>query len=188
MIDIALITYREMLPLSNDDEMLLRALRDGGLSVEPLVWDDPTVEWASMRLAVLRSPWDYHLRRGEFLAWVDRAALVTDLWNRPKTIRWNTDKTYLRDLASRGVPIIPTVWLGQGEEADLTHILQEHNWPEAVVKPVVSLDAYGTRRVTAANIVEAQAHLARMLGERDMMVQPYITSVEGYGERSLVYI
>ena len=25
-------------------------------------------------------------------------------------VRWNVDKTYLRDLDARGVPIVPTVW------------------------------------------------------------------------------
>jgi hypothetical protein len=86
------------------------------------------------------------------------------------------------------VPTIPTVWLAQGEQVDLPRIMQERKWQEAVVKPVVSLDAYGTMRVTRANVAEAQFHLSRMLGERAMMVQPYIRSVEGYGERSLVYI
>jgi hypothetical protein len=187
-IDVGLITYGDMLPLSDDDEPLLYALREKGLCVEPFVWDDPTVEWASVRLSVIRSPWDYHLRRDEFLAWADRASLLTDLWNRLHTVRWNSNKSYLRDLSSRGIPIIPTVWLSQGEEVDLPRVLDERGWTEVVVKPVVSLDAYGTMRVNPSNVGEGQSHLARFLRERDMMVQPYMDSVEGYGERSLVYI
>ena len=187
-IDVALVTYKDSLPVTEDDALLLDALRERGLRVEPFAWDDPGVDWAAARLTVIRSPWDYHLRREEFLAWAERVGRMSDLWNRPDTVRWNSHKTYLRDLQERGAPIIPTVWLDMGEEADLPDLMRKHGWGDVVVKPVVSLDAYGALRVGRINLKEGQTHLARLLVERDMMLQPYMSAVEGYGERSLVYI
>jgi glutathione synthase/RimK-type ligase-like ATP-grasp enzyme len=110
------------------------------------------------------------------------------LWNRPHVVRWNSDKSYLRDLQERGVPTIQTVWLRQGDPAELAGIMTDNAWDDAVVKPSVSLDAFGTMRVSRERVEEGQRHLERMLEERDMMVQPYLSAVEGYGERSLMYI
>ena len=52
----------------------------------------PGVDWSSYDLVVLRSPWDYALRRDEFVAW---AATVPTLVNPADVVRWNTDKRYL---------------------------------------------------------------------------------------------
>jgi hypothetical protein len=188
MIDVGLVTSADMVPVSDDDMLLSGALKAEGLSVETLVWDDPEVDWAGVRVAVLRSPWDYHLKRDAFLVWAEMAGEASDLWNRPHVVRWNSDKSYLRDLQERGVPTIQTVWLRQGDAAELAGIMTDNAWDDAVVKPSVSLDAYGTMRVSREGVEEGQCHLERMLAERDMMVQPYLSAVEGYGERSLMYI
>jgi hypothetical protein len=135
---------------------------------------------------VIRSTWDYFHRRAAFLAWAERVAGLTELWNPVPVLRWNTHKGYLADLAGRGVPVVPTVWLAAGTGADLGEILAEQGWQRAVLKPAVSADSYGTIIVTGT--AADQAHLDRLLDERDMMVQPFLTSVGSYGERSLLFI
>ncbi len=55
---------------------------------------------------VIRSCWDYHLRIGEFRTWV--AGLEQQrvpLFNPPPIVRWNMHKSYLLDLAAKGVRI-----------------------------------------------------------------------------------
>jgi hypothetical protein len=121
-----------------------------------------------------------------FVAWAERVGGLTDLWNPAPILRWNTHKGYLADLARRGVPVVPTVWLAAGTGADLGEILAEQGWQRAVLKPAVSADSYGTIIVTGT--AADQAHLDRLLDERDMMVQPFLTSVGSYGERSLLFI
>jgi hypothetical protein len=54
------------------------------------------------------------------------------------------------------------------------------------LKPAIGLSTYGVRRVTGAN--GDQAHLDWLLRDHDVMVQPYMTSVEDYGERALMFI
>ncbi|HEX9990645.1 MAG TPA: hypothetical protein VGE45_19475 [Chloroflexia bacterium] len=186
--DVALVTYSELPNLAEDDQLLRDALLRRGLSVQPAIWDDPQFDWSAPKLAVIRSTWDYHRRLDEFLAWARRAAQLTSLWNPLQAIEWNTHKTYLRDLEARGVPIVPTVWLEAGSQANLTYIVASRGWQRAVVKPAVSASAFGTVMVTPDNLAQGQTHLEQMLSAHDMMVQPYISSVNNYGERSLMLI
>jgi glutathione synthase/RimK-type ligase-like ATP-grasp enzyme len=186
--DVGLVTYAEMPEGSSDDQLLVPALAGHGLRARFVTWDDPAVDWAEPAVCVIRSTWDYLHRRAAFVAWAERVAGLTELWNPAPMIRWNTHKGYLRNLAARGVPIVPTVWLAAGSRADLAGILAEQGWRRAVIKPAVSADSYGTSIVTGAALADAQAQLDTLLPDRDIMVQPFLASVGSYGERSLLFI
>lgn len=162
-----------------EHERLTEALARRGVTAETVAWSDAAVDWARFELCVLRSPWDYHLRREEFLAWTAR---VPRLLNPPEVVRWNSHKGYLRDLEARGVPIIPTHWLAQGAPPVLPAA-----WAEAVVKPAVSAGALNTVRFRREAPQQAQATLERILATGDAMVQPYLRSVETDAERSLIF-
>ncbi len=187
---VGLVTCAAWPALHDDDRPLLGALEARGVSAVPLVWDDPAVDWAAYRLCVLRSTWDYHLRREEFLTWLDRAGKATRILNPPALVRWNTDKRYLLDLEARGVGVVPTEWLAAGSRADLGKLLGRRGWPSAVLKPVVSADGFKTVRVERSSLPEGQAHLDALLAERDAMIQLYLPSVAGgaHGERCIVAI
>src|SRR5690349_7074836 len=81
----------------HDTGRLLEALRRAGLAADAPVWHDEAVDWASYDLLVIRTPWDYSERPGEFMAWLDRASVLTRILNAPDLIRWNIDKRYLDD-------------------------------------------------------------------------------------------
>jgi hypothetical protein len=187
-VDVALVTCSRLPELTEDDQTVVRALEKLGLHAAPAVWDDPNFDWSMPRLSVIRSTWDYHLRHDEFLAWVDRVSALTALWNPPQVIRWNSHKSYLQDLEARGIPIIPTEWLDAGFQVDLDALLTARGWARAVLKPVVSLDAYGTEIVEPAAITTGPTSHRERLLTRNMMLQPYISAVETSGERSLIYI
>ena len=90
---------------------LQAAFARAGVSAEVLAWDDPTVAWSRFDAVLLRSTWDYTQRLPDFLAWCERVAAQTRLLNPPATVRWNTDKHYLADLAARGVPVVPSIFI-----------------------------------------------------------------------------
>ena len=62
--------------LDEDGPLLLAALSDAGVAATVGSWDDPGVDWAGFDGVLVRSTWDYPLRRAEFLAWV-RACRAT---------------------------------------------------------------------------------------------------------------
>lgn len=149
----------------------------GALGWEPVLWTDPAVEWASYAVAVCRSPWDYTWRRDEFVEWARRVDGLTRLVNPAEVLIRNTDKTYLRELAAAGVPVVPTLW---GMPAEMP-------WPEVVVKPAVSAGARDTIRTSSP--AEASAHAASIEAQgKTVMVQPYVPAVEGEGETSIVWL
>jgi hypothetical protein len=189
LIDVVLVTYSELLDLFPDDRPLLAALREAGLATEVVSWDDPRFDWGSTRLAFLRSPWDYYRRPQEFVAWIERVEAATTLVNPGEVARWNLHKGYLLELERRGVPVVPTELLRRGPGADFAAILARRGWGDgAVVKPAISADSWETLFVKRGDEAAGQRHVDRLLGERDLLVQPFLASVEDYGERCLVFL
>lgn len=188
MTDFTFITYAAMPDLDPDDRLAVAILRARGCDVGIAVWDDPNVDWAGGGTCIIRSTWDYNLRYEAFLAWTDGVAALTELWNPPSLVRWNSNKTYLRDLESAGAAIVPTLWIERGSTANLTQVLARAGWQNAVIKPSVGLSTYGVMKVARESAAGGQQHLETLLRSHDVMVQPYVASVEDYGERSLVFI
>jgi glutathione synthase/RimK-type ligase-like ATP-grasp enzyme len=178
---VALVTCAELLDLDPDDRLLLAPLAEAGIDVTVAVWDDPGVNWAAFDLVVLRNPWDYSRRRDAFVAW---AGSVPALANPADVVAWNTDKRYLRELAAAGVPVVPTIWVSPDEA------WQAPGEGEWVVKPAVSAGSVDTGRYALPAQQElAAAHVARLQAAgRLVMVQPYLASVDTYGETALLYL
>ena len=185
-LDIALVTCAEFPRCRPDEDLLAAALATRGLRAGPVLWDDPAVDWSHFRLALVRTAWDVDRRRDEFVAWAERARCP--LFNPPEVLRWNTHKGYLRELESRGVDIVPTVWWERGSAPDVAALLGGRGWRDAVLKPAISAGARDPLRVRDPEQLPAARALGqRVLPHKDMMVQPYLPSVEEYGERSLLF-
>lgn len=188
MFDITLATCTALPNLDVDNALLLLALEARGLRAQPVVWNDPGVDWSATRATIIRSTWDYHHQRDAFLAWAGRVARVHDLWNPLALLTWNTHKFYLRDLEQQGVPIVPTLWLKQGTPTDLAALMARQGWPEVVIKPAISASSYATILVTEENVQSGQEHLHRFLASTDMLLQPFLKTVTSSRERSLIFI
>ncbi|MEO0801201.1 MAG: hypothetical protein AAFY57_02850 [Cyanobacteria bacterium J06642_2] len=186
MPDVALVTCSHLPELPDDDGYLQRALARREIDAQPIIWDDLAQDWSQFRLSVLRSPWDYSLRYSEFLAWLDRVSSKTHLWNGADVVRWNTHKRYLKELRDREIATVPTHWLAAGTQVNLQGLMCDRGWSEVVVKPAVSANSRKTVRCDRPEI--GQAHLNTFLPHLDMMVQPYLPSIETTGELSLIFI
>ncbi|SMD23191.1 ATP-grasp domain-containing protein [Lentzea albidocapillata] len=158
------------LPLGDgDEESLVAALQRDGVDVEWQPWGGEV----EADLVVLRTTWDYPDHLDEFLAW---CAGVPMLANPLPVVRWNIDKSYMAELAARGVPVVPTAVVRPGEEPVFPD-------GEFVVKPAVGAGSRGAGRFTGH--AEARAHL-EALGVT-ALVQPYQSSVDAHGETALVF-
>ncbi len=182
---ILIATCSELPDLDHDGRTLQRALveRGGGrVEARPAVWDDPAVDWAAADVVVVRSTWDYAKRRDEFLAWAARVEEVTELHNPLVVLRWSTDKTYLRDLAEAGVPVVPTAFLDSADDAN-PYADVEH-----VVKPAVSAGSLDTTRVAPGDDARSRRRVEAIVASgRTAMVQPYLHGVDELGETALVF-
>lgn len=168
------------LPSGDEDAPALgRALARHGLDVRWQAWDDASASWDG-GLTVLRSTWDYTPRREAFLDW---ARSVPRLANAAATVAWNSDKTYLRDLAAAGIPIVPTEWLAPGESIALPVE------GEFVIKPSVGAGSKGAGRFGPAATDDARRHALDLHDAgRVVLVQPYLAGVDTAGETALIYV
>jgi glutathione synthase/RimK-type ligase-like ATP-grasp enzyme len=185
---VRLVTSSDFADLAVDDRELLFELQSRDIPTEAAVWDDPDVDWAESSVCVLRSVYDYHLRRDEFLAWADLVSSQSVLRNSIETVRWNSHKSYLAELDAAGLPVIETEWFLAGDPVDIETVCKQRQWTEAIVKPAVSASAHETLRFSTADPEGAQRHAERLLGEGDVMVQPYLEEIEHEGETSIIWL
>lgn len=185
---IALVTCTQLPEPDVDEPLLLSALRARGADARMVAWDDPRASLDGAALCVIRSTWNYYHQPARFVAWADAAARHTRLCNDAHTVRWNSHKRYLVELGERGLPVVPTEVCAAGSAARLDEVLDRRGWSEAVVKPAVSAGSFETRRLTRDRCAEHAGWFHALLATRDLMVQPYVRSVDGYGERSLVFL
>ena len=187
---VALATERRLPELTADDRILLAELRARGVRAEAAVWDVER-EWGDFDAVVIRSCWDSHLRRAEFVDWARRVERSgARLYDPAPLVAWNTDKRYLRDLAGRGIAVVPTRWVSEGEATPaLAELLGDAGWDEAVVKPAISAGAYETWRTSAAAARGDEARFAALVrgGAGEVLVQPFVERVLRDGEWSLVF-
>jgi glutathione synthase/RimK-type ligase-like ATP-grasp enzyme len=185
---VAVATCRLLPEPDPDQAPLLSALRDAGVEAQVLAWDDPGApDLHSFNACILRSTWNYYEDLAGFLRWAEGAAAATRLENPLSIVRWNCHKTYLSALAQRGVRVVPTEFVTQGQRPELAPMAARLS-DDLVIKPTVSASSFATRRFRPGEAEEAQRYLLKLAAERDVMVQRYMPSVEGVGERALVWI
>ena len=167
------------LTIDVDTPQTLGALRNAGIETDFCVWDDPSVDWDSYDLTVLRSTWDYAPRRNEFLQW---ARSVPRLLNPYEVVEYSTDKHYLADIEKNGFRIIPSTFCDVGN----TPVFPDGNF---IVKPCVGAGSIGADKFTAVEHDRARQHVGALHAQgRDVLIQPYIESIDTLGERALVFI
>ncbi len=163
-----------------DDQLLVAALARRGLTSTVVAWTDPDVDWHRFDATVIRSTWDYTVRREEFLAW---AVSVPRLHNPLAVLRGNSDKRYLAELAEAGVPIVPTEFFEPGQRPRLP------SGTEFVVKPSVGAGSIGAGRFAADAHGPAAEHAALLHNfGLTVMVQPYLAGVDAAGETALIFL
>jgi hypothetical protein len=185
---VAFATHAELPDGSPDDLPAIPELRALGIEASPVVWDDPAVDWSRFDAVILRSTWGYDRRAEEFLAWVDRVARTTTLWNPASIVRWNAHKGYLVELARSGAAIVPTELLPRGSSRTLDSVLADRGWGDVVLKPAVGANAAMLRVVRRDERAAGASHLRDLLASGDALVQPLLHRVETVGERSLVFL
>ncbi|WP_312598014.1 transporter [Brevundimonas sp.] len=163
---------------------LKATLESTGAQVVATPWTDHVDDAAGLADHDLILPviaWGYHRDHGRWLAGCEtwtRAGLPMD--NPAEVLRWNSDKSYLRWLADKGVPIPPTRWTDAVTQTQVDAAFAETGAPVLIVKPTVSAGAFRTLRLTPGEaLIEAP--------EGPAIIQPYLKSIETEGETSLLF-
>ena len=183
---IALATSEELPGLDPDSQLLLPVLDERGIDARPVVWSDGDVDWSAYETIVVRSTWDYFHRAQEWADWLGRVeAAGVPMLNPLKVVRWNSHKSYLEQLAQAGVPVVDTVMTRGTGPVDLDDLIAGAGWDDAIVKPAI--DGGAQRLFRVRDVADPQARFDELVELGDVLVQPFLPSIETEGELSLFY-
>jgi len=185
---VALVTCEKLSGLYEDDLLLIPALEAIGVSAVPAVWSRADIDWASFDALVMRSPWDYFERVTEFRRWLDaRIASGVLMCNSREILDWNFDKSYLQDLARKGVELVPTICVARQDKADIAALARARGWDDVVVKPTIGGGGYRACRFRLDEFPRYAGDIAQTLEDRGVLVQPFVSEILTGGELSLLF-
>lgn len=151
-----------------------------GMALEDVAWDDPKADWSRYAAVIIGTTWDYWDRLEDFLAALERIEAQTKLFNPAALVRWNSRKTYLRELEAKGARLIPTLWIYRCGAAEARAAFDQLGAETLVFKRQVGAGAKGQHRLKRGDPVPEMLH--------PMMVQPYLPMIEQEGELSFIFI
>jgi hypothetical protein len=102
-------------------------------------------------------------------------------------MRWNAHKSYLLDLAARGVRIVPTIHGNSLNTGSLTRIREQLGTDSLVVKPLVGANADFTFPLHPYSSQEHYNAAYMHFADREFLAQEFIANVTEEGEYSLFY-
>lgn len=171
-----------------EHDLEVKALRpafaDAGLELVELDWRSPLDQFAGMAMVLLGTAWDYQDHPREFIAKL--AALQEHgitVQNSPDIVRWNSDKSYLKDLEQRGATTVPTLWLEDADRQAVTGAMDHFGTDRVVVKRQVGAGGIGQYSFTRASLPESDWSMGR-----PCMIQPFLPSIVEEGEYTFVFI
>jgi glutathione synthase/RimK-type ligase-like ATP-grasp enzyme len=157
-----------------------KALSVAGAEVTPMAWTEAG-DLSEFDLVLPLVVWGYHLEYPRWLALLDRAERHRwPMINPPTLLRWNGDKAYLAELATRGVSTVPTLAVEACGDADLEEARRQFQSDWLVIKPPISASAMGTHRLGPNDDLPGDSR------GRPMIVQPLIEEIARTGEFSLM--
>ena len=171
-----------------EEQLLKSALENQGLTVDIAYWNNPSYDWSKTRSLVFRTIWDYFERFDEFLLWLEEVRHQTQLINSYDLVKWNIDKHYLKELSEKGIKIVPTYFAKKNSQRNLAEIIESQQWKDVVIKPAISASAYKTFKILEETVNSNEKLFNDLLNQRDMLVQPFINTIEKFGEASLMVI
>lgn len=153
------------------------------IELEEKIWDDPGFEPAAYDGVIIGTCWDYMEKPVQFLETLDKISLEAPLLNPVKTVRWNSDKSYLRDLNDQGIDTIPTIWADRADEASISNAFSELGADDIVIKPRIGASAWRQARMKKGDALPISSELP----PDACLIQPFLKAAESEGELTLLF-
>lgn len=170
------------------DDLLIEPMANLGWSVEMVSWRKQNADWNAFEAVIIRSPWDYQQEVGQFLnvlETIDRSS--ARLENPLQLVRWNINKTYLKELETEGIPVVPTLWGATLQANHLQQAFERLHTREIVVKPTISAGAEDTFWLSEKAVPSNIESVIQRFSEKSFMIQPFMEHILTEGEYSLFY-
>ena len=184
----AFLSTEDLAGFVTDDHLAVDSFRQRGWEVAFVPWRQRERSWREFDAAIIRSTWDYQKDPASFLSVleeIERSGVL--LANSLSIVRWNLSKTYLRELETQRVPVVPTLWVENAGVANWQEAFARLGAGEIIVKPVIGASAGDTYRLTRESLAGHRRELDALFHDRSLMIQPFISTVLTEGELSLFW-
>lgn len=175
------VTCEKLQPWSERENLVIQSMLGQGHEIIPIVWSRTDQVLESFDWIIIRTPWDYFEHLPEFKKWIESLPEGKVL-NSKRVLLWNLDKVYLKELAEKGIPVVPTVFLEVTEETDLTAAIRSVQSDEVVIKPSQSASSHLTYVVKQNQPIAAKPFVGKTI-----LIQPKLQEIIDDGECSMVF-
>ena len=156
---------------------LLAFLKEKGLDITAVIWNDKEVNWKDFDVVIIKSPWDYHEHIVKFTEWLDMLnKLDLKVLNPVDVLKWNSNKHYLKQLENDGLKVTPSEYQYKGSSIDEL-LFEKLGKDKLVVKPCVSAGAKNTVIINREKFSDQSEVIDELLKEEDFIVQPFIDEI-----------
>ena len=170
------------------DDLLIEPMAAQGWQLTFVSWRAKDVNWDDFDVVLIRSPWDYQDDADAFINVLEQIeASSAVLENSLATVKWNIDKRYLKELETKGVNIVPSLWREQLDANEFDTFFAHFDEQQIVLKPRISANADNTFWLDADKAKANAAELEKVFFDKPFMIQPFMKSVIEEGEFSLFY-
>jgi glutathione synthase/RimK-type ligase-like ATP-grasp enzyme len=177
------------LPEGPPGENILKEKLNQYFPTDWVIWNR-NEQWKNFDVLILRSVWDYSDNILEFRSFVNELleSNITTL-NSPQIISWNFQKTYLKQLSSLGVSVIPTELISKKEiqskgSSYYNDLIAPFKGKKLILKPLVGAGSKGLVLCES----EDWHKLLELVNKEpvDLIVQPFEESIFD-GEISIIF-
>ena len=183
----AYLTMDDISGFVSDAELSFAPMAELGWDVEMVPWQSDA-DWNAYELVYICTPWDY---QNDVAGFLDVLATIENssarLVNSLDLVHWNLQKTYLRELETRGADIVPSRFFECFDADRIAACFDEYGTGTIVVKPVVGANSDNIFVLTRPLQDDLVDELSQVFADRPFFVQPFVDSVRSEGEYSLFF-
>ena len=183
----AYLTMDDISGFVSDAELSFAPMAELGWDVEMVPWQSDA-DWNAYELVYICTPWDY---QNDVAGFLDVLATIENssarLVNSLDLVHWNLQKTYLREIETRGADIVPSRFFECFDADRIAACFDEYGTGTIVVKPVVGANSDNIFVLTRPLQDDLVDELSQVFADRPSFVQPFVDSVRSEGEYSLFF-
>jgi glutathione synthase/RimK-type ligase-like ATP-grasp enzyme len=184
---IGLLTCSNIPDLIPADQKMIPILQTAGFDAQAVIWNDDKVDWSSFTALVFRNTWDYYLYPEDFKKWLLKIeALNIPTFNPLSVVFKNMHKFYLQSFQQHGITIIPSFFIPKAGLGKMVSEIPE-SWYKMIIKPAISAGSYYTTLFERDDLDTILTQYLPFSEENDLIIQPFIPSIQTEGEISLVF-
>jgi len=166
-------------------EALAPAFARHQMEISLIRWREAAERAAEFAAMLPLFAWDYFEgNEHAFFEQLEQAANQTTVLNEVTLMKWNGSKSYLSELADRGVPVIPTKTVTRVTRENVTAAFDGLSTDALVIKPLIGAGAW--RQVLLRRDDEFPSE--QELPPEGALIQAFLPGVCSEGEYSLIMI